>query len=152
MIHANTHANKGTMTRIVSINGNSLPQLLVDLIDEGRWIVPTDESKFDNVFSEHAGVTFYSIEQMKSETEWWCSLATPDSVLLGRLDHKRPPGDIDPSKTILIGDAGIGFDTPLALDHRNRCSGPAVVVFDWNDKKWREVASSVREFAESVGL
>lgn len=140
------------MTKLVSVNGNSLPQLLVDLIDDGRWIVPADESTFDDVFSDHAGVTFYSIERMKSETEWWCSLATPGSVLLGHADHERPPGDMDPAKTVLIGDAGIGFDTPLALDFRHSSSDPSVVVYDWNEKQWRVVAVDISEFAKSIRL
>lgn len=59
MIHANVHTNGQTMTKLISVNGNSLPQLLVDLIDEGRWTVPADESTFDDVFSDHSGALLF---------------------------------------------------------------------------------------------
>lgn len=136
----------------VTVNELLLPTLLVDLISTGRWVAPEDERAFDSVFAEYAGVTFYSIDQMKRETEWSHSFACEGSYMRGVVDRHQPPGDIDPSQAVLIGDAGIGFDSPLALDYRVSRGEPCVIAFHWYEKRWRRVALSFPLFAEAFQL
>jgi hypothetical protein len=50
---------------------------------------------------------------------------TRDATMsLGSPDPLRPPGDIDSRISTLIGDQGIGYDQPIALDYRPSMEPP----------------------------
>jgi hypothetical protein len=77
-------------------------------------------------------------------------------MFLGSPDSVKAPGDIDPELSVLIGDLGVGYDEPIALDYRPSMEDPAVVTFEWSDispdTRWVMVASNVKEFADLIGL
>jgi hypothetical protein len=50
-----------------------------------------------------------------------------DPSFLGVADDDRPPGDIDPKRSVLIGDLGPGSDQPIALDYRPSMDEPVPV-------------------------
>ena len=65
---------------------------------------------------------------------------------------------IDTSKTLIIGDFGIGSETVLALDYSRNVTSPAVIRFMWFEKnpiennKWIVVSESFDEFASKLEL
>jgi hypothetical protein len=77
-------------------------------------------------------------------------------MFLGSPDPVKAPGDIDPELSVLIGDLGIGYDQPIALDYRSSMEDPAVLTFEWSDtardNRWVKVAINIREFADLIGL
>lgn len=126
------------MAIVTSVNSLDLPALLLELIERDRWRSPDDHSIFDKLFHEHSGVTFHSPSQMEKETTWWLSLAPDGSILRGRPDLHNPPGDIEPSLTVLIGDVGVGLDAPFALDYRtSRVNISLQGTGDANRREWR---------------
>jgi hypothetical protein len=42
------------------------------------------------------------------------------------------PGDIEPSRAVLIADLGIGYDQPIALDYRASLTEPRILTLSWN--------------------
>ena len=65
---------------------------------------------------------------------------------------------IDPEKTIVIGDFGPGSDSPLALDYRSSPENPSVIRLQWaniapkRNNQWALVAPTFREFWKALGL
>ena len=103
------------MTAIL-INNLPLPEALVErLRGGGRWAAPSIE-RIRAVFGEKPSqAVFYSLEHMLRENEHWFSQT--DEIYFGQADTHNPPGDIDPRKSVIIGDLGI--DMPIALDYRS---------------------------------
>lgn len=106
------------------VNGLMLPNALAErLRDGGRWAEPSTE-RVRGVFGEWPSqAVFHTLEYMQFENESWGS--ETDEVYLGRADSLNPPRDIDPRKSVIIGD--LGHDMPIALDYRH--SGEPTVLF-----------------------
>ena len=121
------------MASVTSVNSLALPALLLELIEGNRWCAPDDHSVFDQLFDEHSGVTFYSTSQMEKETSSWLSLSIDGSCLRGSPDPNYAPGDIERLLTVLIGDVGMGFDAPFALDYRTSSLNPRVIHYRWHE-------------------
>jgi hypothetical protein len=143
---------------IGSINGIPLPDDLIVLIKAGRWSSPKNQSAVDRLFPPETGtkseVVLYAADYMPFENKHW--LNQKDPRFLGSPDYDNPPGDIDPKRSVLIGDLGPGSDQPIALDYRASEDEPRVLTLIWSrwgDKnRWVEIAPNVRTFAELVGL
>ena len=60
--------------------------------------------------------------------------------------------EIDPAKTLIIGDFGLGSDTAIALEYGRNDLEPKVIRLVWGPEgnHWLEVAPSFREFAEML--
>ena len=138
----------------VYINRLPLPQGLLDLIDSGRWQSPADQSKVDLVFPDRGELKLYSLGYMPFENEHWINETNP--VFFGVPDAANPPGDIDPHQFVLIGDLGIGYDQPIALDYRVSLHEPRVLTLKWSQNgrsnRWVEIAPDIRTFSEMLGL
>jgi hypothetical protein len=142
------------------INGMPLPRDLIALVEAGRWKQPADLSGFDRLFPALAETksflkfTLYSLDYMQFENRHW--LNQTDPMFLGTRDHENPPGDIDPSLSLLVGDLGFGLEQPIALDYRLSIDEPRVLTLNWWDggreSRWVVIARSVRTFADLVGL
>ena len=137
------------------VNGLPLPRSLIHLMNAERWKPPIDVSGISRLIPENDGLYLYSITLMEAETQALfrdCSIKTNEEWL-GVPDREHPPGDIDPSLTVLIADIGIGYDQPIALDYMDT---PRVLTLQWSqggkDNRWIVIASNIENFAEAVGL
>ena len=137
-----------------SINGLSLPKALLDLIEAGRWQCPSDLSRVDIVFPDREELMLYSLDYMPFENKNWVDETDP--MFIGYADAAAPPGDIDPHQSVLVGDLGIGYDQPIALDYRASLVEPCVLTLRWSpngdSNRWIEIAPSISAFAEMLGL
>ena len=63
---------------------------------------------------------------------------------------------IDPERALIIGDFGLGSDSPIVLDYARNSSNPPVLRLSWGPRgegnEWVEGARSFDEFAEMLGL
>ena len=138
----------------VYINKLPLPQGLLELIDSERWGSPADQSKVDIIFPERGELRLYSLGYMPFENEQWINETGP--MFIGVPDDANPPGDIDPHQSVLIGDLGIGYDQPIALDYRVSLHEPRVLTLKWSQNgrsnRWVEIAPNIRTFGEMLGL
>jgi hypothetical protein len=136
------------------INGLLLPQALLDLIAAGRWRSPDDQSKIDRVFPDRGELHLYSLDYMPFENMHWADQTEP--MFIGVPDSANPPGDIDPRQSVLVGDLGIGYDQPIALDYRASSDTPRVLTLQWTaygkENRWVEVAANIDQLAEMLGL
>lgn len=69
------------------------------------------------------------------------------------------PESLDHAKAIMIGDFGMGADSPLVLDYRHSPSDPSVLRLKWSwsrngepHNEWAEVAATFPFFVEMLGL
>ena len=137
-----------------SINGLPLPRDLLALIEAGRWRCPADLSGVDRLFPYRGEFRLYTLDYMPFENRHWLVQRHP--FFLGCPDPVKAPGDIDPMLSVLIGDLGVGYDRPIALDYRPSMEDLVVLTLEWSDSapdsRWVKVASNLREFAELIGL
>jgi hypothetical protein len=63
---------------------------------------------------------------------------------------------IDPERALLIGDFGLGSDSPIILDYARSPSSPPVLRLRWGPRgqsnEWVQGARDFDEFAEMLGL
>lgn len=78
-------------------------------------------------------------------------LVETNPVYLGTANDELPPGDIDPRRSVLIGD--LGHDRPFALDYRDSSEQPSVVLLASTQKAgWVRIADSTEELLAKLGL
>jgi len=130
-----------------AVNGHSLPPALLTLIEEGRWVAPSQE-RIALVFGESSTLSeFYPLWQIIEETANWVPETNP--AYLGAVDPEVPPGDLDPARSVLIAD--LGPDRPIALDLRS--DPPSVVLLRMaQPPRWRRIAVDVESLAAALGL
>jgi hypothetical protein len=130
----------------MAVEGLPLPSALVALLREGRWCAP-DEEMLQAVFPERPIFpSFYAVESIVGVNRGWCSERREEFVC--HPDAQRPPGDIDPRRSLLIGD--LGPDQIFALDYRDSLDAPRVVYLA--EEGWVEVAPDFETFAGRLGL
>lgn len=70
-------------------------------------------------------------------------------------EEARPEG-ISPEHSVVIGDFGLGSDTPIILDYRLDEKRPLVLRLRWgttfSDNRWIVAAKSFAEMCETLGL
>lgn len=146
---------------MTTVNGQNLPESINNLIEAERWTMPSDQSLLNKLFglaisTGYGGPTLYLPQQMQLETSNWIDLAGTDSFLHGTPDIDQLPGDIDPANTVLIGDAGMGLDSPIAMDFRTSPTNPRIVLFVWTDppkkSRWNQIAPNLSTFIDFLGL
>ena len=62
---------------------------------------------------------------------------------------------IEPEKAVVIGDFGLGSDSPIVLDYSRNAADPPVLRLRWSDgphTEWVEGARNFDHFAELLGL
>lgn len=146
---------------MTTVNGLELPQLVLDLMKGGRWQMPRGANLPGAPLEQSeipgfGGAKLYSIQEMQSETSWWINLSKPGSCLRGTPDPENPPGDIDPGRTVLIGDMGMGLDSPIALDYRGGLRELRVLRFTWSSNcrqtRWIQIAGTIESFVQCLEL
>jgi hypothetical protein len=125
----------------VKVNGLALPSALVDVIRTGRWIAPTSE-RIRKVFplAQTAQPLFYKLESIQRENALWRD-EIRSAPYRGRKGGVQP-GDIDPTKAVLIAD--LGPDELVCLDYRASEDKPSVVYLAGDEEsRWIEVAPDI---------
>lgn len=129
----------------VSINGNNLPPELVEVLDSGKWMDLSHEA--GRLINERFGTRtlfpdLYDYVKIVRATDFFASDAA-SSYWPGGVNREL---DMNPDKSVLIGDlVGAGEDF-LALDYR---PGQPCVRF-LADAGWVEIANSITEFLEQL--
>lgn len=130
--------------------GLPLPIVLVEAINSDKWKTPSRQS-LEKIFpaSEIANPSFYGPVSLYDENMGWRYV--PHGIeFVGSKRAGVLPGDIDQSKSILIGDLGI--DRPIALDYRNSIDDPSVNYLRGDvEAQWVEVAPNIESFLKALG-
>ncbi|GLY91490.1 hypothetical protein [Actinoallomurus iriomotensis] len=132
------------------INGLPLPGALCAAIEDRRWAPPADEL-LTRVFGDRPqGPRFYSLDHMRFENHRWPEVGSGLPAYLGSPDAAAPPGDIDPRRSVLIGD--LGHEMPFALDFRTSWDRPRVVYLTIGTDRWITVAPDAEVLLDRLGL
>lgn len=155
----------------MKINGNLLPERILQLIDTDKWIEPIDKSNLLNLIIKKSpfnddesllrrmvkSFTLYNLELMERESIAFGNWAETgeEIVFHGKNDSKTEPGEINPKKLILFADFGLGEDTPFGLDYQNNELIPKVVLLyygknPFKENRWIEIANSFEEFENII--
>lgn len=142
---AHVYVNSTCIPTTVAINGNALPTDLVDALDSGRWVgLSVEAGRF--IQSRFGTRTLfpdlYDYVQIVRTTDFFVSDAGA-GYWPGGIDRSL---DMDPSRSVLIGDVvGAGEDF-LALDYRSE--SPSVRFLD--NTGWVHVADSITELMQEL--
>ena len=136
----------------IEINGLRLPPTLEAAMRDGTWRTPDSFGAWTMLFprdnAHHAKL--YSLKLMNAENASWPIESSPS--YLGVADGRHPPGDIDPAKSLLIGD--LGPDQLIALDYR-AAPGSVPVLYLSEEKegsRWIRIAHDIEAFLSGIGL
>ena len=150
------------MSSPIVVNGLPLPGELVALLEAGRWPRrPDPVSAHDllpgDLFPEGGELMLHPVPLVEFESRGLYELEQIDRpMFMGEADPADPPGDIDPALTVLIGDLGIGFDQPIALDYRPSRDRPRVLTLRWGpwakNNRWVQIAPDFKVMAEVLRL
>jgi hypothetical protein len=138
------------MVEDVIVNDLPLPAALTAAIHEGRWPADLPAGRLREVFDdEPVFPRWYSLEGIAAVNRTW--LAELNPVFLGSPSEVTPPGDVDPRRSLLIGE--LGPDQLVALDYRASNTSPGVIYLGPEMRSpWRHVAASVGELFERLEL
>ncbi|MFD1374308.1 hypothetical protein [Actinoplanes sichuanensis] len=149
----------------VRVRGLVVPDLLLDLLREGRWRHPGEPAVARVMPWFQDPLDFLgSIEQMERESRSLDHLTEDDEMaqLFGFARAQPATGPVelpwlDVDRAFFIAMARYaGDDTAIALDYRTSSSDPRVVASDvWNSSApntWRTVADTFSEFVAELRL
>jgi len=130
---------------MMTINGFQLPILLESDLNEGRiGLSPAERDSLIELLQgfERPTPALFGQEGIRSANRLWTSEYVRS--YLGNPSQVHAPGDIDPQKTLIIGQAEP--DSPIALDYR--IEPPRVVYFGDIDQEtyWLEMAPTYDAF------
>lgn len=130
------------------INGLALPAALVQAIDDGRWRCPSG-AVLRRVFREQpVRATLYDLAAMRVENQRWREQKDP--AFIGHPDDKIQPGDIDPTRSLLLG--ALGPDMPFALDYRLSATSPRVLYLHTEGDRWITIARDIEQLLAGLRL
>lgn len=137
-----------------------LPPLLEDMIQTGRWPAtpqaatsqnlkalpsPEDVRRLapDESIIFLSPPPFHTIRELSKTNDFWNWPQTD-------------PSGIDFDLAIVIGDFGLGSDSPILLDYRANADSPKVIRLQWSntgeDNRWVHMADDFATFVEVLGL
>ncbi|WAS93668.1 hypothetical protein [Nannocystis punicea] len=132
----------------MQINGLHLPTALMRAIGERRWRRPAVEV-LRRVFRESPiKVQLYDLDEMRAANHRW--LEEKDPAYFGRSDAKKPPGNIDPARSLLLG--LLGPHMPFALDYRTSDDRPSVLYLHSGGDQWITVAGDIEQLLARLQL
>jgi hypothetical protein len=138
------------MSNVIYINNLPLPAPLTEAIESGIWQTPKSRESWRSIFSDKEIVQplLYPLGQMQGVASW---LTEAGATYLGKAGEGFMPGDIDPTRTVLIGD--LGPDRLIALDYRESDTQPSVVALTSEEHSyWVRVADDVESLMRMLGL
>lgn len=131
----------------MSIGELRLPGALVVAMSTGRWPGPIVRQEVERVFKLSAPrPRFFTFDLMQAVNRSW--RAGPGVEYVGQASSSSPPGDIDITRSVLIGE--LGPDQPIALDYRS-ITPRVVVASDDLVSPWQIVAASIEELLVELG-
>ena len=127
-----------------------LPKRLLTLIDSGLWPRTPDEARRQN---SRSLVSKDRVQIFAPEQDRMYLLSPPFSTVASRIAK----GDkfwsrfgaleqISPELSVLIGDFGLGSDSPILLDYRQDVSNPAVIRLKLNPVLGETTTTAAREW------
>jgi hypothetical protein len=146
----------------IFVDGLPLPARLLVLIEKGLWPQSEAESLRQNLHSlvpteriqlfapEESSIylakpPFYTVARARigGQVRFWSTFAAPEGI--------------SPELSVVIGDFGMGSDSPILLDYRQDRSNPAVIRLKWQKSPglsnvWVRCADTFDEFADMLGL
>ena len=138
-----------------------LPTELIALITKGAWPLTEQESNRQRMFT--APISRELIQHyVPEESEIWLC-PPPFRTVAERCasgeakywDEFGSLDQVDPTRTLLIGDFGIGTETAIALDYR-RAESPPVLRLSWiggqPKTRWVPFFATFGEFAAALGI
>lgn len=147
-----------------SVNGLSVPPLLLQLLAEGRWrhpgeaalrqVIPWIEEPLELL------TTFEQLEQNSDWSGWIDDSGTSEVFYVVRGSAFAVPVELpwlDGELFVCIAvSRENGDDCAIMLDYRTSRTDPRVVASDWNTadrgSHWREVAPAFSAFVAMLGL
>ena len=139
-----------SLAKTIYINGLPLPASLNEAIEKGLWKTPENREAWRTLFSDNEVVQpmLYPLGEVQGSDCW---LTQAGSGYLGKTDEGFVPGDIDPTRAVLIAD--LGPDRLIALDYRDSEVRPSVVALTSEEHScWVRVADDVESFMKALGL
>ncbi|MFZ6182469.1 hypothetical protein [Nannocystis pusilla] len=132
----------------MQINGLHLPTALTRAIGEQRWRRPPVDA-LRRVFRESPiRVQLYDLDAMHAANRGW--LNEKDPAYFGHSDDKKPPGNIDPARSLLLG--LLGPHMPFALDYRISSDRPRVLYLHSGGDQWITVAGDIEQLLARLQL
>jgi hypothetical protein len=140
-----------------------IPPLLEELVAAGRWPRDADEQLAQVV---RPLVSPERVRRLAPDEQGVIYLYTPPFRAAGRRNDPKDfynwpssdPAGIDLDRAILIGDFGLGSDSPIALDYRADPANPRVIRLRYNEDspplvgKWVTLTPDFPSFVEALGL
>jgi hypothetical protein len=136
----------------VIIDGLPVPSGLLQVVQQGRWIAPHRSSlTYRDVFGDDPVVPqFLPVNRMSANRRWFDNILEDyRKFYLGQPDRRHPPGDMDPDRSLLIGD--LGPDQPFSLDYRPSLTTPSVIYL-CTTADWIEVAPNIETLIQRLGI
>jgi hypothetical protein len=124
------------------IGGLSVPPALTALIRVGKWVPPSGEEIYVEVFGEGPELpAFYDVAKLIKENTSWQRLSVDEAF---GDDSVEGSLGIDPRRSLAIAD--LGPDMPIVLDYRESRESPRVLYLGFSGTtKWIQVAANVEE-------
>jgi hypothetical protein len=140
-----------------------LPPALARLIAEGVWPSAAGPSMNEQQF--RPTIPAERVRQFAAEESVIC-LQPPPFPTIAQERAAGGAGDfwerfgaldqIDPERALIIGDFGIGSDSPVVLDYGRDAANPPVLRLKWGpwakNNQWVQGARDFDEFAAMLGL
>lgn len=133
-----------------------LPPELEALIDGGHWPRTEEQQRLQNLNSPIAGERLRKLIPEEPELILY---APPFTTVADELNlnakfwtEHGALDEIDPARTLMIGDFGLGSDSALVLDYRQ--DPPLVLYLKWGSEgnHWWIVSPTFAKFAAALGL
>jgi len=139
-----------------------LPPLLDDLIASGSWPSTPEAALRQNV---EPLASVEAIAALAADEEWLSLYPPPFQTVAENTASKGfwvehgGFSQLDPDRALIIGDFGLGSDSPILLDYRAEPE-PVVIKLDWSGvgpssrsaTVWITIARSFEDFARRLGL
>lgn len=136
-----------------------LPPQLQALIAAGRWPATPLEALRQN---SRPLAPVERIRTLAPDEDSLYLSPPPFTTIRDRLARERfwsepeaDPSGIDPDRTILLGDFGLGSDAPIVLDYRLDANDPRVLRLRWSrteGNRWIVAAPDFATFVKVIGL
>ncbi|OWK43490.1 hypothetical protein FRUB_03089 [Fimbriiglobus ruber] len=139
------------------VDGLLIPNLLLEMLDDGRWPRTAIEASKQNL---HSFVPEDRNRRLRSIFLFAPPFQTvARAVASGGKDFYSQFGalhELVPEAAIAIGDYGLGADTPILLDYQNDPANPRVIQLEWpgdnGPNYWVVIAPDFASFVQELGL